>query len=312
MGSRNISLRQLGYLLSVADHGSMTAAAEAIQVSQASISVGINDLERRLGARLLIRHPGQGVSLTEAGESVVDDARRVVAAVDDLYASARSPDHRIRGKVSMGCFTTLAPFYLPPLLASLATDCPAVELDVTEGSQVDLRRALIEGTCDIALTYDTGLGPGLAQRTLATGQPRVLLPADHALATRDEVDLHDLVDERLILFSLGPSPSNAERLLHDRGLEVDVFYRSPSIEVVRAMVAHGLGYTILVQHWPANVSVDGLPVVGRPIAGNTPPYRVVATWNETNPLSPRSLAVIDNLRRIAVERDAWTERIDPV
>ncbi|MFE2943016.1 LysR substrate-binding domain-containing protein [Streptomyces sp. NPDC059255] len=307
----NISLRQVAYLVAVADHGSMTAAAEASQVSQASISLGINDLERRLGARLLQRHPGQGVTLTDAGESAVRDARRVLAAVGDLQSSARSPEHRIRGRVALGCFTTLAPFYLPPLFSSFATLHPAVEIEVTEGSQQALRRALLEGTCELALTYDTGLGAGIARSRIVSGRAQVLLAAGHALAQRQEIDLRDLADERLILLELDPSPTNAEKLLHERGLEADIAYRSPSIEVVRSMVAHGLGYTILVQHWALARSVDGLPVVSRPITGPAPAFRVVAAWNENNPPTPRSAAVIAGLRQVAADRDSRVEQPSP-
>ena len=311
MATPNISLRQLAYLVAVAEHGSMTAAAELTHVSQATISLGINDLERRLGAQVLLRRPGQGVSLTSAGEDVVRDARRVLSAVDDLFASARSPEYKIRGQVSLGCFSTLAPFYLPPLLASFATLHPAVSLDVMEGSQVDLRRALMDGTCELALTYDTDLGPGIAHSTIVSGHPQVLLPADHPLAQQHEVDLRDLRDERLILFSLEPTPSNNLKLLRDRGMEADIFYRSPSIEVVRSMVAHGLGYTVVVQHWPADLSVDGLPLASRAISGETPKFRVVAAWNETTPLTPRGAAVVEGLRQVAADRDGRVQQPGP-
>lgn len=308
MATANISARQLGYFVAVAERGSMSAAADVCLVSQASISLGINELERRLGVRLLLRHPGQGVTLTEAGEGVLHDARRVLAALADLQAGARSPKDRIRGRVALGCFTTLAPFYLPPLFASFSTRYPAVEIDVTEGSQATLRKALLDGTCEVAVTYDSDLGPGIASSPIVAGRAQVLLAGGHPLADQEEIDLRDLADERLILLSLEPSPTNAEKLLYERVLEADVFFRSPSIEVVRAMVAHGLGYTILVQHWPVGLSVDGLPVVGRPIAGAAPEFRVVAAWSENNPPTSRSAAVIEGLRQVAADRDSRVER----
>ncbi|MDZ4232234.1 MAG: LysR family transcriptional regulator, partial [Dietzia sp.] len=109
MAVPNFSLRQLGYLVAVADAGSMTAAAETEHVSQAAISMGIHDLETRLGVQLLTRRPGHGVSFTEAGQSVLDDARRVLDATTDLLSSAKAPGEELRGELKLGCFTTLTP-----------------------------------------------------------------------------------------------------------------------------------------------------------------------------------------------------------
>src|SRR3954452_16225341 len=177
----NFSLRQLSYLVAVADRGSMTAAADAEHVSQAAISVGIHDLERRLGVQLLARRPGHGVSLTEAGLGVVADARRVLAAAADVQSSAHAPDAALRGTLKLGCYTTLAPLYLPPLHGTFAVEHPAVELSVTEGSQEELRRALTSGICELAVAYDSGLGPGLAMELIREVPPPALFVTNHRL-----------------------------------------------------------------------------------------------------------------------------------
>ena len=83
------SLRQLSYLVAIADHGTMTAAAAVCHVSQAAVSVGIIDLERQLGVQLLARHRGHGVTLTEVGAEVVRDARRLSRAVSDQATTTR-------------------------------------------------------------------------------------------------------------------------------------------------------------------------------------------------------------------------------
>lgn len=292
----NFSLRQLGYLVAVADSGSMTAAADSVHVSQAAISVGINDLERRLGVQLLVRRPGHGVFLTEAGIGVVSDARRVLAAATDVLSRARVPGTELRGSLSLGCYTPMAPLYLPPLYSTFAADHPAVQLSVVEGSQEDLRRALMNGMCELALTYDTGLGPGFATTTIRTLRPYVLLAADHPLAGRASATLQDLADEPLIQYSVGPSPSNAEHLLREVGVSPRIVHSSPNIEVVRALVARGLGYTIMLQRWPMDVSLEGLPLACVPLSSDVPDYRVVVAWPQEDQLSRRAAAVLSFLR----------------
>lgn len=301
----NFSLRQLGYLVAVVDHGSMTAAAEALHVSQASISLAVNDLERRLGTKLLVRHPGRGVSLAEAGVDVVVDARRVLAAATDLCSAARSPGHQLRGRLSLGCFATIAPLHLPPLYEAFRREHPAVEFNVTEGDQEELCRLVLTGACDIALTYGEGLASGLQSRVIQSLRPYVLLSAAHPLAGAEAVDLRQLAGEPLIVYAARPSPSNAERTLAEAGVSYEISHASPNIEVVRSLVGRGLGWTILVQRWPAT-TIEGLPVTAVPLANTPTNSDVVVVWAANSPLSPRSAAAVDVIRSVArrLEDDA--------
>jgi DNA-binding transcriptional LysR family regulator len=297
----NFSLRQLGYLVAVADTGSMTAAAAAQHVSQAAISAGIIDLERRLGVQLLARRPGHGASLTEAGLAVVADARRTLAAAADVVASARVPGSALRGSLTLGCYASLAPLYLPPLHSTFAAEHPAVELSVVEGSQEALRKALMNGTCELALTYDSGLGPGLNTQLIRTLKPYVLLSADHPFAGRASVSFADLADEPLITYALEPSLSNNQQLLRKFGVTPRIVHSSPNIEVVRSLVARGLGYTLLLHRWPSQVSIEGLALACVPLGGDVPDYDVVAAWPQQDRLSRRASAVVAFLRGIAHE-----------
>jgi DNA-binding transcriptional LysR family regulator len=294
----NFSLRQLSYLVAVADHGSMTAAAEAIHVSQASISVAVNDLERRLRAQLMVRHPGHGISLTGAGADVVADARRVLAAASDLFSAARIPGQELRGRLALGCFSTIAPLYIPPLYERFAREHPAVRLDVTEGGQENLCRLVLTGKCEMAVTYGNDLVAGLQTGIIRKLRPYVLLPASHRLAEQEAIDLHELQDEPLIVYAMRPSPSNAERILSDAGVPYEVGYLSENIEVVRAMVARSAGWTILLQKWPST-SIEGLPLAAVPLRNAPTSYNVVAIWAAGSSLSPRSAAVVDVLRSVA-------------
>ncbi len=295
----NLSLRQLGYLIAVADRGSMTAAAEAECVSQAAISAGLNDLERRLGVQLLARRPGHGVSLTESGLEVVADARRVLSAVADVESSARTPGAALRGTLKLGCLTTLAPLYLPPLHGTFALEHPAMDLSAFEGSQEELNRALGNGTCELAVTYLADLRPDLATRTIRSLRPYALLPAHHRLADRSGVSIHELADEPLVLYSQGPSPHNTEQLLRDVGARPRIVHTSPNIEVVRCLVARGLGWTHAFQRWPLDVSLEGLPLACVPLIGDVPVHHVVVAWPRQDRLSRRAAAVVEFLAAAA-------------
>jgi len=296
------TLRQLSYFVAVADRGSMAAAAEAEHVSQAAISMGIQDLERRLGSALLARRPGHGVTLTEAGTAVLADARRVLGASIELMSSAKSPDAELRGTLKLGVFTTLGPLVLPPLLGSFAAEHPAVDLSVIEGSQEELRRALLQGTCELVVTYDIALGTGLRTKPIQQMRPYALLPGGHPLADEPSLSVADLADTPLIEYA--HEPRSTGQFVRESGLTPHVIHRSTNIEVVRCLVARGLGWAVVIQHWPINLSLEGLPLVAVPLADDVPSVDVVAVWPEQDRLSRRSAALVSFLRERAAPRPA--------
>ena len=293
------SLRQLSYLVAVSDAGSMTAAAERCYVTQAAISAAIRDLERILGVALVARRPGRGVSLTEAGAGLVAGSRRLLQLAGELHDNVRVPRDSLCGRVALGCFPTLTPLYVPLLFQVLEQEHPDAHLEVIEGSQDELNSAAVSGACDVVLTYDTGLADELQPWVVDVGEPYLLLPADHRLGSRDSLELRDLADEPLILFGLSPGPGNAEALLREAGVKPRVVHRSTNIEMVRSMVARGLGWTILVQQWPTNVSMEGLRLLQRPLAPTAPTYRVVVARTRSSQKSRRHSAAADVVGRVA-------------
>ena len=267
-------------------------------------------MERRLGAQLLVRRPGHGVSLTEAGLGVLADARRVLAAAEDLQSGARAPGAELRGTLRLGCLTTLAPLYLPRLFGSFGVDHPTIEMTVIEGSQDTLGRALTSGACELAVTYDSDLPVGLATELIRRHRPYALLAAGHRLADQPSVSIEELAEEPMISYSQGPMPHDTEQLFRHVGVAPRIVRSSSNIEVVRSLVARGLGWTHVLQRWPLDVSLEGLPLRCIPIAGQVPVHSVVAAWPEQDRLSRRAAAVILFLQETARQVTAFADK-DP-
>lgn len=156
----DVSLRQLEYFVAVANTGSMSAAAVRCHASQAALSAAITDLERRLGVQLLVRRRAKGVFLTEAGTHVLEYAQAVLALTEDLSASAGTQRGQLAGRLTVGCYATLSPFLIPPLVDGFTRLHPAVDLRFVDGSQEEIRQALLDGACDIAFLYATGAEAG--------------------------------------------------------------------------------------------------------------------------------------------------------
>ncbi|MGW0842373.1 LysR family transcriptional regulator [Streptomyces sp. NPDC002787] len=262
----DFSLRQLEYFVAVANTGSMSAAAVRCHASQAGISAAITDLERRLGVQLLVRRRAKGVFLTEAGTRVLEHAQAVLALTEDLSASAKAEKGQLAGRLTIGCYATLSPFLIPPLVDGFTRLHPAVDLRFVDGSQEEIRQALLDGACDLAFLYATGAEAGLSCTAVRSSKPYAILSPGHPLAGRAAVSLTELADEPLIVYASPPAPSNADRWMHSVGVKPHIRYRTSSIEAVRSLVARGLGYSMLIQRWPTDTSFEGLPLASVPIS----------------------------------------------
>jgi DNA-binding transcriptional LysR family regulator len=289
------SLRQLEYFVAIADSGSISAAAEECGASQAGVSLAIRDLERHLGVQLLVRRRAKGAALTAAGSQVLNDARRLLEGADELQAVAAATENRASGVLSVGCYMTLAPVLIPPLLDDFARQHPALEVRVTEGSAEEICDGLLEGRSELAFLYALDGREGLASVPVQTTRPYLILSADHPLANKEEIALAEIAGDPLILFDV-PSVRNAARMLSDAGLAARIRHLSSNVDVVRGLVARGVGYSIMVQRWPSDLSFEGRPLISRPIADPIPERVAVLAWPENSRLTRRATALVDFFR----------------
>lgn len=284
----SLSLRHLECFVAAADAGSISGGAAAVQASASAVGLAISELEKRLDVQLLIRQQAKGVYLTEAGARVLADARSVLAHAGDLVSSAQADGSEVAGALTVGCYTTLAPFVIPPLLDDFSKRFPKVSLNIIDGPQDELHDLVLSGRAEVALLYDRGLGPNLDYTVVRQCRPYILLPGDHPLADREQVRLSEVAQEPMIALDVPPSLQNSEQLIRDAGFEPNVRYRTHNIEMVRCLVGRGLGYAILVQPWPNDVSYEGRALASRRIVDDITEHRVVIARPEGTKLTRRA------------------------
>jgi LysR family hydrogen peroxide-inducible transcriptional activator len=270
-----MNLRDLRYLVALADLRHFGKAADACFVSQPTLSTQVRKLEEELGVTLVERAP-RTVMLTAAGQDVVARARRLLADVDELKEAARRSQDPESGSLRLGVFPTLGPYLLPHVLPQLQARFPKLELLLVEEKSDVLLARLREGKLDAALlalpVHDDQL-----HAELLFDEPFVLAaPAQHPLASKASLTMDQLSDETLLLLEDG-------HCLRDQALDVcrlsganeKAGFRATSLETLRQMVAAGVGVTLLpalsvhepvVQ--PANIRLVAFdaPVPSRQIA----------------------------------------------
>jgi DNA-binding transcriptional LysR family regulator len=281
------TLRQLEYFVAVAEAGTLSEAAYRLHVSQPGLSQAITDLERALDVQLAVRRKAQGVTLTPSGAQVLRHARDLLRQAEDLEGIA-SGGESLTGVLSLGCYVTLAPTALPPLLQEFSTQHPRLIVDFVEGTQDVLQERLLRGELDLAILYDMEVRPDIAHIVLYTRRPHILLSADHPLADHDVVALAQLASEPMVLLDAPPSSHNTLAIFDQFGIVPQVCYRPTTFEVTRALVGRGMGYALLVQQPANDRTYEGYRVVVKDIAEPIAEARVLVAWPKATRLNRRA------------------------
>jgi len=283
--SARLSLRSLRYFVAAAETGSITAAAARVHVSQPSVSESIARLESDLGVQLFLRRQSRGLALTVPGDRFLVQARNLLSHADEVERFADTMGDRLAGEIRIGCFVTLAPFVLPSLLAGFARSYPGISVSFEEANQLELLERLREGRCEMAMTYAYGLGEEFDSEVLAELPPRVVLAADSPLARRRSIGLRELADAPMVLLDLPHTRDYFLSLFRAAQIEPRIAHRAHTYEMVRGLVAQGLGFAILNAIPRQSLTYDGGRVAAVPIAGELP--KTLAVLLRPKKVTPR-------------------------
>ena len=242
-----MDLRQLRYLVALAEERHFTRAAAREHVAQPALSQQIRKLEQELGLPLVHRTT-RHVALTEAGEVLTERARRVLGEVDAARAEMQELSGLRTGRVTIGAMQTLGAFDLPLLLATFHARYPGVELAVREEPSDTLAAMLRADAVDLAILSVTDRieRHGLGLEQLASEELVAVLPRDHALAKRKRIRFAELAGEEFIGFRDGWALRHVlEQAAAEAGFEPNMAFESNEVARIRALAARGLGVAVL-------------------------------------------------------------------
>jgi DNA-binding transcriptional LysR family regulator len=200
-----MQFQQLAYFLAVAETRHFTRAAEQMRVAQPSLSQQVRALERDLGASLFHRIRGN-VSLTEAGETLLPIARRILAETETAYRAIRELDELGRGRVRLGATPSLCTGLLPTMLATFCREYPGIEVVLREGGSRDLQTELSEGALDLAMIVDSRVQDDsrLSMLPLFVEELVVISPKDAPPPVRGaRMAIRELEGHPLVMFRRG-------------------------------------------------------------------------------------------------------------
>lgn len=296
-----MNLRDLRYLVALAEHRHFGHAAEASFVSQPTLSTQIRKLEEELGVTLVERNPRR-ILLTPAGEEIVARSREVLNEVEQIRQVARRTRDPRSGSIRLGIFPTLGPYLLPHVIPGLRQRFPKLELLLVEEKTEEVLKRLQDGKLDAGILalpiHDDNL-----HAEFLFEEPFVLaVPRNHPLADQPGMTVEQLAEQQLLLLDEG-------HCLRDQALEVcqlagaaeKTGFRATSLETLRQMVAAEVGITllpILAVQPPVARSRD---IHLLPFANRPPSRKLAMFWRKTSAMSDFLAELAEEFRNLPHE-----------
>ena len=296
-----MNLRDLKYLVALADHKHFGRAAAASFVSQPTLSTQIKKLEDELGVALVERAPRR-VMLTPVGREIAERARKVIAEVDQMSEIARRSQDPEAGTVRLGLFPTLGPYLLPHVVPRLRQRFPRLELLLVEEKTDQILARLRDGRLDAGILALPIHDDQLHVEPLFDEPFLLAVPQQHPMAGKDSLDVRDLDRQHLLLLEEG-------HCLRDQALEVCSLggaderdgSRPTTLETLRQMAASGVGITLLpmlaVQP-PVPASPD---IALLSFRGDAPHRQIGMVWRKSSAMGEFLTHLADEFRQLPAQ-----------
>lgn len=298
-----VTLRQLQYIVAVADLGGFRRAAEACHVSQPSLSVQVRQAEEALGVRLYERDR-RGVRPSTAGVALIAQARAVLLATADLREMARLVADPFSGTLRIGVIPTISPYLLPEIAPALSRAYPRLTVVWSEDRTSGLVRQLHEGTLDVAILA-LGADLGGLDHAVLLHDPFLLAasPAHPLAASSRRARVDDLRDANVLLLEDGHCfRDQALQLCTSHGAR-EAGFRATSLPTLVQMASAGAGVTLLPSIAVPVENRRGQLVV-RPFAPPGPGRTIALAWRRGSALASSLIRLAESMREAVKTRGA--------
>lgn len=277
------TIRQLSFLVALAEHQNFSRAAEAMFVTQSTLSAGIQELELLLGAALVERTKRM-VRLTALGEAVVARAETILNETDDLVGLVKGAAEPLTGDIRLGAIPTIGPFILPRALPVLKKKYPRLKLFLREGQTEETLDLIKKGALDLGLIAFPYSTPALSFEIIGTDRFSLVCPPEHPMASKNQVEVSEIPEDQLLLLEEGHClRDHALSVCHIHNLEAREQFKATSLETLVLMVAEGLGLTLVPDLAIKAGLLKGKKLKAIPLKGTGAGREIGLCWRASNP-----------------------------
>lgn len=299
-----MELRQLLYVLQIANERNFSRAAEKLHIAQPSLSQQLSKLEKELGVMLFQRNTS-AVELTHAGTKFVEQAQIIIDAVELLRQEMTDISELRTGRVVVGSMPITGAHLLPHVLPVFKRKYPEIEITLLEDSSMNLEKLTASGQTDLSLLSLPLEIPALAYEILGEERIDLAVPPEHPLAERASTgrrtSLEELKQESFIVLKEGQGfRKMTVDLCRQAGFEPSVVFESNNMETVQSLVAAGMGVTLVPRFISRAPRSEFVPVY-LPLADPVPSRTLVVAYRKGRYLSKAAEAFIDTFQTTVAE-----------
>jgi LysR family hydrogen peroxide-inducible transcriptional activator len=281
------SLRQLQYLVAIAETGTLSEAAKQTYVSQPSLSIQLKDMEDQLGASLVERGR-KGALLTPLGMEVVARARIILRQIEDLQSISREASGTLAGRVRLGVLPTVGPYLLPQATRKLHKDYPELLLTVREERTVDLETHLSDGRFDMIISTPED-HPGTLSHAIVKENIYICVAPDDALAKeKGPINISQLKNREFLTLGYGHKFATVvNNLAGLAGATTTGTYEGTSLDAIRQMASMGESIAVLPSLYAISEAKRDPQLIVRQINHPLAQRQISLIWRETSPMGAK-------------------------
>jgi DNA-binding transcriptional LysR family regulator len=242
-----LDYKALSYFYQVARLGSFTQAADSLGIAQSAVSMAVKRLEQSLDL-MLFHRTDRKIALTTEGERLFLQAERILRAMEDADLEMEELKGLIKGRVQLGTPSMLGSYFFPPIIMAFKHRHPELSFSVFEGGAWELQKMLEKGELDLAVIEAEEASSDLETRPLLKDEMRVVVPREHAFATRSSVTFADFLQQDLVIFRQGYFHRKMiDRMSQESGIEPNICFETNLLPLIRSIVKQGFGISTLLQ-----------------------------------------------------------------
>lgn len=297
------SLKALRYFMAAANSGSITEASKQMNVVPSAVLAAVNQVEEAFGLQLTVRHRSKGIAPTSTGKLLMARIQHLLDEYEALMTQGAEMRTQLIGTLRVGYYAPVAPAFLPTVAHGLLTDNPRVDIKFIECDTQKAQAGLLSGEFDVILCVAESGALGVVYETLIEVPPYLLVPEQHAFASRPSVSLSDLNNEPMVLLDLPVISDYYSRLFEAADVAPHVACTTTTLEMVRSLVGTGVGCSLLHMRPKTGVTYAGQKVVEVPLDPSADPLKIVLGYLPDNPRRVVKY-FIDNLRDLFSTEEA--------
>ncbi|WP_018750092.1 cidABC operon transcriptional activator CidR [Paenibacillus sanguinis] len=296
-----MDIRQMQYLIEVARLGSFTKAAQALYITQPTISKTVKAMEEELGVVLFDR-VGKKIELTDAGQIIVSQAQQIVTSFQNLMAELDDLRNMKKGHIRIGLPPMVGSSFFPKVIGEFHQRYPEITIQLFEDGAKKVEQGVASGALDVGVAVLPTVEEELSYFPFVEEKLNLVVHPTHPLAERASADLAELVQDGFVLF-------REDFTLHDRiisecakaGFQPHVIYESSQWDLISEMVAVGLGITLLPETICREIDDEGVRII--PLVKPVIPWKLGIVWRDDRYLSFATREWIRFAREVLLPRE---------